>query len=353
MNAHEQGRISVIIPARNEEANIARVVGSLIGQADIREILVVDDQSRDRTGAILAELQATSSSLRVLRIDSLPEGWSGKSYAVATAAREARGEWLLFTDADTEHLPGSLEALLGRAEQEGADLLSLSPGQETPTWWEKAVIPLVYVHLARLFRFEDVADPHSPQAAANGQYLLVRRDIYERVGGHAAVRAEILEDVELAQRIKSAGGRLIFLPGSAWVRTRMYRTFGEMWGGWTKNLFLLYRKDWGRMLQTLGELWILDALPPLLFLALLLVYAVGRGGATAGLLAALFLLVTLIRQAGYREALAKLGFGRALGWYLAPGGFMLGLLMLNSAIAHQWTGRVRWKGRDYSTRGGQ
>ena len=353
MSEQAQGRVSVIIPARNEEANIARVVRSVAGQADSREILVVDDQSRDRTGAILEELRATDPRLRVLRTKGLPEGWSGKTHALVTAAREAHGEWLLFTDADTEHLPGSLGTLLARAEQEGADLLSLSPGQQVLTWWEKSVIPLVYVHLARLYRFEDVGDPHSPAAAANGQYLLVRRETYERIGGHAAVRGEILEDVALARRIKSAGGRLVFLPGSAWVRTRMYRTFGEMWGGWTKNLFLLYRKDWGRMLETVGELWMLDALPPLVFLILCAVLAVERGGAVTGLLAVLFLLVSLIRQASYREALGKLGFARALGWYLAPGGLLLGLLLLNSAVAHQWLGRVQWKGRDYSTRGGR
>ncbi len=205
----------------------------------------------------------------------------------------------------------------------------------------------------KLYRFEDITDPLSPAAAANGQYLLVRREFYERVGGHAAVRGEILEDVEFARRIKSAGGRLVFLPGSAWVRTRMYRTFGEMWAGWTKNLFLLYRRDWGCMVETVGELWTLDALPPLVFVILCVVLGVARGGPLTGVLAGLFLLVTIIRQVSYREALGKLGFARALGGYLAPGGLLLGLLMLNSAIAHQWLGRVQWKGRNYSTRGGR
>ncbi len=353
MSEQAQERVSVIIPARNEEANIARVVRSLAGQAGIREMLVVDDQSRDRTAAILEELRATCPKLRVLRIEALPEGWSGKTYALATAAREASGEWLLFTDADTEHLPGSLETLLTRAELERADLLSLSPGQETPTWWEKATIPLVYVQLARLYRFEEVADPRSPAAAANGQYLLVRRAIYERVGGHAAVRSEILEDVELARRIKSAGGRLLFLPGSAWVRTRMYGAFGEMWNGWTKNLFLLYRKDWGRLLKAVGELWGLDTLPPLASVAFLTAFALRQGTALTGPLAILFALVTVLRQESYRQTLGKLGFKRAVGAYLMPGAFLLGLLLLNSAAAHQWIGRVQWKGRDYPTRGGR
>src|SRR5574337_455378 len=174
MSEVPKGQVSVIIPARNEEANIARAVRTVAGQKGIREILVVDDQSTDRTGEILESLKGEVAGLRTIRLDALAEGWLGKTHAVATAAREAYGEWLLFTDADTEHLPGSLAALLELAELEHADLLSVSPGQLTPTWWEKAVIPLVYVNLARLYRFEEVSDPHSPAAAANGQYLLIR-----------------------------------------------------------------------------------------------------------------------------------------------------------------------------------
>ena len=212
MSQNYPGPVSIIVPARNEETNIERVVHSLAGQRGVREILIVDDQSEDRTLEILEAMKAEAPVLRVLRIDSLPEGWLGKTYAVSVAARQAAGDWLLFTDADTDHLPGSLAALLELAEREGADLLSLSPGQLTPTWWEKAVIPLVYVNLARLYRFEEVSDPGSPAAAANGQYLLIRRQVYDRVGGHEAIRNQILEDVELAKRVKAAGGNCFSCP---------------------------------------------------------------------------------------------------------------------------------------------
>ena len=345
------GRVSVIIPARNEEANIERVVRSVAQQSQVLEILAVDDQSEDRTPEILARLQAEIPLLRVLRTEALPGGWTGKAHAVATAAREARGEWLLLTDADTEHLPGSLEALLGRAEDEGAALLSVSPGQETPTAWEKAVIPLVYVQLSRLFRFENVSDPASSAAAANGQYILMPRRIYEAAGGHAAVRNEILEDVALSRRVKAAGGKLIFLSGAAWIRTRMYRTFSEMWGGWTKNLFLLYERSLGRVLRRAAELWLLDVAPAVAFVALCAILALGRGGATSVLAALACFVIALLRQWGYAHALGKIGFDRSLGNYLVPGAALLGLLMLNSARAHRLGGRVAWKGRDYSTRG--
>jgi glycosyltransferase involved in cell wall biosynthesis len=346
-----KGRVSVIIPARNEEANIARVVRSLAGQEGVREILVVDDQSDDRTSDILRGLQAEVPALRSLRIESLPEGWLGKSYALATGAREASGEWLLFTDADTEHLKGSLAALLETAEQRGANLLSLSPGQETPTWWEKSVIPLVYVKLAELYRFEEVSDPNSPAAAANGQYLLVRRDMYQRVGGHEAVRGTILEDVELARRVKAAGGRLMFLPGAAWVRTRMYGTFGEMWRGWRKNLYLLYGGDLKRIFSGFADAWIFDILPAPAFIVLCLWLVAEPSGMAVALGAVACFLLAALREWSYARALQRLGFDVRLAGYLVPGALLFSLMLVNSASAHRLSGHVEWKGRKYSTKG--
>jgi len=346
-----QDVVSIIVPARNEEANIERVLRSLAVQERVREILVVDDKSEDRTAEILEAMKAEMPLLRVLRIDSLPEGWLGKTYAVSVAAREAAGDWLLFTDADTEHLPGSLSALLERAEREEADLLSLSPGQITPTWWEKAVIPLVYVSLARLYRFEDVSNPRSPAAAANGQYLLIRRAVYERVGGHEAIRNEVLEDVELAKRVKAAGGKVLFLPGAAWVRTRMYGRFGEMWAGWSKNLYLLYGRSLARILEALGELCAVDLLPQFFFIVLLMCLLSGRRSVIVlvGTLASL--LVIMVRHARYMRAVTRLGFDSRVAAWRLEGAVILAALLVNSAIAHRLAHHVDWKGRRYSTRG--
>jgi glycosyltransferase involved in cell wall biosynthesis len=351
MSTSHQERVSAIIPARNEEVNIARVVRSLASQQGIREILVVDDQSVDRTGEILAALEVEIPRLRTLRVESLPEGWLGKTHAVAKGARAATGDWLLFTDADTDHLTGSLAELLQRAEDERADLLSVSPGQETPTWWEKSVIPFVYVKLASLFRFEEVSDPQSPAAAANGQYLLVRRDIYERSGGHEAVKSEILEDVELARRIKALGGKLLFLPGARWVRTRMYHSFREMWQGWTKNLYLLYQGIPYKMLAAVASLWLLDLFPILAFVVACLWVALARAGGVATLLALGLFLLALARQWNYGRALARLGFAPALASYQPIGAALLGVLMLGSLRAHRARGSIEWKGRHYATKG--
>ena len=273
MTENLDGRVSVIIPARNEEANIERAVRSAAAQHGVREIIVADDQSSDRTGEILERLGTGIPLLKVIRIQSLPPGWMGKANALASAARAATGDWFLFTDADTEHHPGSLATLLARSERENVDLLSLSPGQRVPTWWEKSVIPLVYVSLARRYKFEEVSDPSSPVAAANGQYILIRRETYDRAGGHEAVRAEILDDVALARRVKSGGGRILFLPGAQWCETRMYRTFHEMWEGWTKNLFALYGENLKSILGAVVEGLLVAWMPVLaliIFVSLLL-----------------------------------------------------------------------------------
>ncbi len=341
-------RVSVVIPARNEEANIARAVRSVAAQQGVREIIAVNDGSTDRTGEILDALRGEIPALRVIHTEALPEGWAGKSHSAATGARQALGEWLLFTDADTEHRAGSLAALVERAERIGADLLSLSPGQRVVTWWEKSVIPLVYVHLARLYRFEEVSDRGSPAAAANGQYLLVRREAYDRAGGHEAVRAEILEDVELARRVKAGGGRLIFLPGAEWAETRMYQTFGQMWQGWTKNLYLLYSRNLARLLATLAEVALLDFALPLIFIALCVMMVFWHSG--AALAAVAVFVAALWRRWTYRVSLARLGFDPRLANFLVPGAGLFGLLLINSALAHRWRRSVRWKGREYPAR---
>jgi uncharacterized membrane protein YphA (DoxX/SURF4 family) len=205
------------------------------------------------------------------------------------------------------------------------------------------------VNLARLYRFEEVSDPRAPAAAANGQYLLIRREVYHRVGGHAAVRGEILEDVELARRVKAAGGRLLFLPGAPWVRTRMYRTFPEMWRGWTKNLYLLYEGKLGPIFKSLAAL-LLDLLAALLFVSLCAWFAVGRGSPVSALVGVAAFLVAVFRQWSYSQALSRLGFDARLASYQLPGAALLSLLLVKSAWAHRMTGRVYWKGRAYSTR---
>src|SRR5512146_526554 len=229
--------VSVIVPARNEEASLGACLQSLLSQAGSEhEIIVVDDASTDRT----REIAHSFAGARVVEAAPLQAGFTGKCNALVCGARQARGRWLLFTDADTVHLPGSLAASLQEAERHQAAMLSYSPGQEVKGFWEKAVMPVVFAELTRVYRTQDVNDSASPAAAANGQYLLISREAYDAIGGHAAVSHTLLEDVALAQAVKRRGRRLRFRFGGDAVHTRMYRTWPDLRDGWTKNLALLF-----------------------------------------------------------------------------------------------------------------
>ncbi len=162
-------RVTVIIPARNEEASLGACLESLIQQCYYLEIIVVNDHSTDRT----REIAASIPGVQVVDADPLPDGWTGKNNAVATGVRHARTNWFLFTDADTIHLPGSLERAMDEARDNNADMLSYSPEQIAVTFWEMAVLPVVFAELARQFPPSKVSDPSSPIAAANGQYILI------------------------------------------------------------------------------------------------------------------------------------------------------------------------------------
>lgn len=225
------------MPARNEEACLGACLESLLAQKDVDfEVIVVDDASTDCTRAIAESF----SRVRVIVAPALPPGWSGKCNAAQAGADQARGEWLLFTDADTVHFPGSLARALDEAREHRADLLSYSPRQDVHGILQRGLMTVVFAELASTYRPAEVCDPASLVAAANGQFLLVRRNVYDRTGGHAAVAQTLLEDVALAQGVKRGGGRLRFRYAPDALETRMYRSFSAMWEGWTKNLALLF-----------------------------------------------------------------------------------------------------------------
>lgn len=330
---HSPESLSAIIPARNEEDTIARAVRSLAGQPEIAEIIVVNDQSTDGTAAELARLRAEIPHLRVLETQNLPAGWVGKNYAVSLGVAQASSPWLLFTDADAEHLPRSTAAALADAAATGAALVSYSPEQLTRTWWERSLVPFVYVRLAARYSFDAVSDPDSPQAAANGQYLMIRREAYETIGGHEAVAGEVLEDVALAQRAKAAGIPILFASGVGRVRVRMYRSFGSMWQGWSKNLYPLIG---GTPRAASHELIV--SVPWISLLALLLTpLRVVFGVLGLALLAG--------RHAAYAAALRRNRFPARYALYYVPGFLLYAAALLWSEVQYL-RGTVAWKGRE-------
>ncbi len=234
-----QPDVQVIVPARNEQDCIATCLESLVHQQGIGfQITVVDDDSTDRTRAIAESFPG----VRVINSGQPVAGATGKCNALVSGVRDASAEWLLFTDADTLHYPASLAAAVKEAQDRGVDLLSYSPEQDAVTWSEQALMPVVFAELARAYPPSRVNDPADPAVAANGQYILVRRKVYETLGGHGAVVNKVLEDVELARLFKSAGRKIWFRHGAGLVRTRMYRNFSAMIEGWTKNLALLFHR---------------------------------------------------------------------------------------------------------------
>src|SRR3981081_2400328 len=202
--------VSIIVPARNEEACLRACLESLVAQSGVAfEVIVVDDHSTDRT----REIALSFPGVRVIDAAPLLQGWTGKNNAVTCGARVANGEWLLFTDADTVHLPGSLARSLDEAKRHVAALLSYSPEQIVTSVWEKAVMPVIFADLASRYSPSLVSDPNSAVAAANGQYILITRESYDAVGGHAAIAASLLEDVALSRAVKGSGRRILFRVG--------------------------------------------------------------------------------------------------------------------------------------------
>ncbi|PYX33812.1 MAG: glycosyl transferase [Acidobacteria bacterium] len=304
--------VSIIVPARNEEVCLGNCLRSLVAQTGVGfEIIVVDDGSTDRTRALAASVRG----VKVISPGPLPAGWRGKNNAVVAGAKEARGEWLLFTDADTLHLPGSLARALAEAKENRAELLSYSPEQIAVTFAERVVMPVIFAELASQYPPEKVRDQNSGVVAANGQYIMVRRDVYESVGGHAAVADRILEDVALARAFRVAGYRVYFRYGADAVRTRMYRNWNELREGWTKNLALLFPHPVRRAVGLF--VWWLTL--PSLITAVALYLRVRR---------------------------ANCGSGTSL-MATALGPPVVSYLLMRSVRAHR-RGEVSWKGRVYS-----
>jgi glycosyltransferase involved in cell wall biosynthesis len=326
--------VSVIVPARNEEASLGACLESLVGQTGIPfEIVVVDDGSTDRT----REIAQSFAGVRVIEPAALPSGSSGKNNALTAGAKEARGSWLLFTDADTVHCPGALARSLAEAQQRGAVLLSYSPEQEVHGLAEKAVMPVIFAELASTYPPSRVSDPKSSAAAANGQYLLISREAYDAVGGHAAVANNLLEDVALARAVKLSGRKIFFRYGGDAVRTRMYRNFTQLREGWTKNLALLFLWPGRLAMLRLTEFALIAGS------AAIVILEIAAGRWQAGALASVLgigmwaLLLKRIRRAHFSwdaNALSLLGLP------------LFAYLLLRSKLAYR-TGNVSWKGRMY------
>jgi len=339
-------RLSVVIPARNEERTIATVLESIRHSTYAPlEILVVDDRSTDGTAAIVADFARRDPRVRLLPGEQLPTGWYGKPWACLQGFRAAAGELIVFTDADTRHEPALLAHAAGAQAETGAGLVTVAPHQRCVTFWERVVMPQIWLllglryHPRRVNRARRARD-----VIANGQFVMVTRESYERVGTHEAVRDEVAEDLALALRFHQAGQRVYFAFAEALMETRMYHSLPHLVEGWSKNIYLGGRRSFPDepVLRALAP-WAL-ALVMLFWLAppVWLGLALAGGGG---------LLAPAVATAGCVLFWIGMSLGMEIPfWFglLYPLGAAMSLYIVLRSIRRG--GRtVEWKGRTYGT----
>src|SRR5215213_3738646 len=342
--------ISVCVPARNEARNIRACVEAILAQDYPNvEVIVLEDRSTDGTPEILRQLSAQSDKLKVIRGSDLPKGWAGKPHALFQASAIAGGTWLCFVDADTFLSPAALSSCYAKAIETNADMFTIMTLQVLGSFWEKAVMPIVMTALSVGFSPRRVNDPNSKDAIANGQFILIKRSVYDSIGGHESVKDQIVEDKAISEQVKWSGHRLIVANGYPVARTRMYTSLPEMWEGWTKNIYLgLSDQPSLMMLGVFGAFILMVAALVLPLWPLLGLLWYSRGGSWLALtvIAESLVLWAIVIQARARVAT---GMGISPGYALTlPLGAAVFAAMMFSSTWKVLSGQgVTWKGRIY------
>lgn len=347
--------ISVCVPARNEERNIRACVEAILAQDYPNfEVIVLEDRSTDSTAEILGNLAKVSNLRRVpfkvISGSDLPKGWAGKPHALFQAAAAARGEWLCFVDADTFLSPTTLSSCDAKAIETNADMFTIMTFQIMGSFWEKVVMPIVMTALSVGFSPRKVNDPKRKDAIANGQFILIKRSVYDAIGGHERIKDQIVEDKAIAEQIKWNGYRLIVADGYSMVRTRMYTSLPEMWEGWTKNIYLgLSDRPALMLLGAFGAFLLLVAALVLPLWPLLGIYWYLHNG---GWLALAVIVKSLILWAVILYARARVAISMGISpWYaftLPLGSAVFATMMFTSAWKVISGKGVNWKGRIYT-----
>lgn len=344
--------VSVLVPARNEARRIGPCLQSLFAQDYPHfECIVLDDQSDDDTFKVVQQLGFSADPAAQFRLVSgrpLPSNWIGKPWACHQLSQVARGEFLLFTDADTVHHPGTISAAINLALRERSDLLTAWTHQITRTFAEKLMIPFLFVAAAACLPhwLLSLAQRHARWArwlganllrslgTANGQFICIRRAAYQRIGGHAAVANHLVEDVALARAIAAATGeglRLTSCDGTALVRCRMYHSFPDLWEGFTKNLWPLFENDF--------VAFTILVLSQIVVFALAFFAIPWVTGWEPWLLIGLILLLRVLITFRYRTSWISVLFH--------PFGYLLALAIALNSLRRSFGKGVTWKGRLY------
>ena len=335
--------VSIIIPARNESATIDHLLDTVLASRhQPLEVIVVDDRSTDDTAAKVTARLHSDPRLQLIHGADLPSGWLGKPWACAQGASKATGTILVFTDADTSHHPDLIGHAVAALQAEQADLLTLVSHLTCTTFWERLVMPQIWALLAARYPPSGVSNATKPhQVVANGQFIVVTRTGYEEIGGHAAVKHEVVEDLALAQRYLLSGKRLRMMFGEALLSTRMYRSLGEMTEGWSKNLYMGARQSFRGMpvLAALAPLGLMLGFAFWLVPPVLLLLGIAPLAMTVAVACSL-LYWAAISHGMQIPAYYALGYplGAAMAFWIA----------LRSTL--RGASRVEWRGRTYDLR---
>jgi len=334
--------VSVCVPARNEERDIEACLTSLLNQDYPHfEVIVVDDNSTDKTPGIIESLKERHPNLIAIQGAALPSDWYGKPFALHQAQHKARGELLLFTDADPVFQPFALKTAVHLMQKHQLDMVSLLPGSEFGSFWERAVQPVIFAFIAALTRFKQVNDPKSPAAMGVGAFILVRREVYDGVGGHETLKQTILEDIGLARLVKRAGATMMIADAKKIYAIRMYHSFREIWIGWRKNVFLAMKKSIFKTFYYILCVWGFVVTPWLMVGTHLWVGSglVWQAMALSGLGLVLITKWILCHELNLEKRYALL---------FPLGALVMAAIMINSMIHVLYRGQAEWRGRTYS-----
>lgn len=334
-------KLTVLVAGKEEEANIGRCLEGLLAQdyPDL-QIVAANDRSEDRTGALMDEFAQRDARVTAVHVESLPEGWGGKNHAMHTAMEHAAGEYLLFTDADCRfHNSKLLQAAVRSAQRDGVEFLSVLPDLDADSFWERVVQPPAGGVMVFWFPPEKVNNPNSPRAYANGAFMLMTRAAYDRIGGHAAVKAALNEDMHFARLIKQHGIRSRVIRGGGMYSVRMYVGLGQIWRGWTR----IFYASFGTLPRLIASVLFLGifSLWPLLSLAL----APLAGPAALGIALAAGLVLVIQQTVLWRfYRLSNTPPWWALTWHLGAG---LCLAITCNAMRRHFGARTQWRGTVY------
>ncbi len=338
--------VSVLIPARNEAANIGICLSTLAEQDYHRyEVIVLDDGSADGTRAVAEQWSRTLPHVRVVQGTPLPDGWAGKAHACHQLSRLARGELLMFVDADTVHDRHSISAGVAAMQSSGAGLLTVIPHQRMKSFWERVLLPLLHFSTFSYLPLPLVWGSKNPRLAmANGQVMLFSRSTYESIGGHEAVHTALVEDVWLSRRVKAHGSRLVIMDGGDVVSCRMYNSFRGIWEGFSKNLFAGFRYSLAAMTAVI-VFNILSSVVPF-FLLMVFALTADLHAPSVTLVQAqvgVIILIRLLLAGRFKMDLASI--------LLHPLAVLVfAAIAVNSCVWVLVGGGARWKGRRYNFR---